>query len=435
MRWQKVIVAICFVLTLLGAGRVCCAAPAQTSQAANDQRAPEVVDRIARLFSAKSSIATVQMQIKNENGQRDISMKIWSLGDKLLAPHHQVLQGSGHRRPQRRQRRLVLPAENQSHGQSPGLDVDERMDGQRLLDRRSGERDLSHARLHHQHLFSGKPRRHRVDEYTLTPKPDAPVVWGKIILQIRQRRSMPTWQGFYDEDGKLVRELTFSDYKSMSGRLIPTRLVMQPADKAGPQTTIEYEDIAFDVPISGNTFSAAQSETMSGRLLQLAWRNLWRNRRRTFITMAAIAFGYVMLLFVACLMAGLRWQMIENGTSPGHVSDPGACSRLLSQPLHSKDSRRKQRHGCRRVARRHHRRSPRLRRGAQGLRLRLAQRRPSLRRRRADGDRSRPGTKVTILNKQLVKGSYLTARAPKSVVIGDKLASTIGIELGSEMFC
>ncbi len=54
---------------------------------------------------------------------------------------------------------------------------------------------------------------------------------------------------------------------------------------------------------------------MSGRLLQLAWRNIWRNRRRTFITLAAIAVGYAMLLFVACLMAGLRWQMVENGTS------------------------------------------------------------------------------------------------------------------------
>ena len=31
--------------------------------------------------------------------------------------------------------------------------------------------------------------------------------------------------------------------------------------------------------------------------------------------MAAIAFGYAMLLFVACLMAGLRQQMIESGTS------------------------------------------------------------------------------------------------------------------------
>ena len=53
---------------------------------------------------------------------------------------------------------------------------------------------------------------------------------------------------------------------------------------------------------------------MSGRLLRLAWRNLWRNPRRTLIAMAAIGFGYTMLLFVACLMAGLRQQMIESGT-------------------------------------------------------------------------------------------------------------------------
>ena len=42
--------------------------------------------------------------------------------------------------------------------------------------------------------------------------------------------------------------------------------------------------------------------------------------------MAAIAFGYAMLMFVACLMAGLRWQMIENGTrlllSQIQVHDP-----------------------------------------------------------------------------------------------------------------
>src|ERR1700690_41129 len=66
---------------------------------------------------------------------------------------------------------------------------------------------------------------------------------------------------------------------------------------------------------------------MSIRLIQLAWRNLWRNYKRTFITMAAIAFGYAMLMFVACLMAGLRWQMIENGTSlllsQIQVHDPG----------------------------------------------------------------------------------------------------------------
>ena len=59
------------------------------SHAADDQQSRETVERVARLFSSKSSIATVKMQIINEDGQRDISMKIWSLGDKILAPYHQ----------------------------------------------------------------------------------------------------------------------------------------------------------------------------------------------------------------------------------------------------------------------------------------------------------------------------------------------------------
>jgi hypothetical protein len=70
---------------------------------------------------------------------------------------------------------------------------------------------------------------------------------------------MPVWQRYYDEDGMLVRELTFSEYKTESGRLIPTRLVMQSMDKGGKkaveQTTITYKDIVFDEPISQEMFS------------------------------------------------------------------------------------------------------------------------------------------------------------------------------------
>jgi outer membrane lipoprotein-sorting protein len=94
-----------------------------------------------------------------------------------------------------------------------------------------------------------------VDEYTLIPKTDAVVVYGKIVLQVRQDNQMPAWQRYYDEDGKLVRELTFSDYKTMGGRLIPTRLVMRPTDRAGAQTAIVYDDIAFDATITDGTFA------------------------------------------------------------------------------------------------------------------------------------------------------------------------------------
>ncbi len=56
---------------------------------------------------------------------------------------------------------------------------------------------------------------------------------------------------------------------------------------------------------------------MTQGLVQLAWRNLWRNPRRTCISVAAIALGYAMLLLFACLLHGLSQQMIDNGTRMG----------------------------------------------------------------------------------------------------------------------
>jgi ABC-type lipoprotein release transport system permease subunit len=41
--------------------------------------------------------------------------------------------------------------------------------------------------------------------------------------------------------------------------------------------------------------------------------------------------------------------------------------------------------------------------------------------------------KITVLQTRMVKGSYLTGRMPKGVVMGDKLATTIGVEVGSEI--
>jgi outer membrane lipoprotein-sorting protein len=195
------------------------------------------------------------MQISNEDGQRNLSMKIWSLGDKVLVritgPQDEagtaiLKDGSDIQYYLPKSNRTVkIPA---SMAMTSWMGSDFTIDD--LVKQSFLTRDYSISIS-----FTGKRGGVAVYEYTLTPKPEAAVVWGKIVLQIRQADSVPTWQGYYDEDGKLVRELTFSEYKTIGGRLIPTRLVMRPADKAGAQTTIEYEDIAFDVPISEGTFS------------------------------------------------------------------------------------------------------------------------------------------------------------------------------------
>jgi outer membrane lipoprotein-sorting protein len=228
---------------------------AQISHAADDQRAKETVDRVASLFSSKSSIATVKMQIFNEDGQRDLSMQIWSLGDKVLVritnPQDEagtaiLKEGSDVR--------YYLPKTNRTVKIPASMAMTSWMGSDFTIDDLVKEpfltRDYTISTS-----FEGKRGSVAVYEYTLTPKPDAAVVWGKIVLQFRQADGVPTWQGYYGEDGKLARELTFSEYKTKSGKVIPTHLVMQSADKAGSHTTIDYEDIAFDVPIVAGTFS------------------------------------------------------------------------------------------------------------------------------------------------------------------------------------
>ena len=48
---------------------------------------------------------------------------------------------------------------------------------------------------------------------------------------------------------------------------------------------------------------------------QLAWRNIWRNPRRTAVIMTAIVIGVWNMIFTSALMRGNLVGMINNGIS------------------------------------------------------------------------------------------------------------------------
>jgi len=56
-------------------------------------------------------------------------------------------------------------------------------------------------------------------------------------------------------------------------------------------------------------------------LLKLAWRNLWRHRRRSLLTVAAIGLGLAVLIFMVSFIVGLEEMMVEQvaRSSAGHV--------------------------------------------------------------------------------------------------------------------
>ena len=53
----------------------------------------------------------------------------------------------------------------------------------------------------------------------------------------------------------------------------------------------------------------------------LAWRNLWRNHRRTIVMLSAITIGVWAMIFMTALMRGMVNEMIRDGIRalPGHV--------------------------------------------------------------------------------------------------------------------
>ncbi len=86
------------------------------------------------------------------------------------------------------------------------------------------------------------------------PKPQAPVVWGKILYAVRAD-FVPLKQEFYDEHGKLVRALTYSEVRKLDGREVPTRWEMKPTDKPGKSTVITIKSAHYDKPLDDSLFS------------------------------------------------------------------------------------------------------------------------------------------------------------------------------------
>ncbi|MBI3801611.1 MAG: outer membrane lipoprotein-sorting protein [Deltaproteobacteria bacterium] len=248
MRWQKGALILLLGLRVL--------LSSQLAAALNDQQAWEIIDEVDQLLRGQSSSGTVQMQISTVHWQRDLSLHIWSLGTE-----HVLIRITN---PQKEAGTATLKIADDIWNYLPKVNRTIKIPTSLMMDSWMGSHFTNDDLVKESRLvrdygittsFEGNRAGVEVYEYILTPKPEAAVVWGKIVIEVRQADHMPTWERYYDEEGKLVRELTFSDYKTMGGRLIPTRLLMRPADKADEQTVIIYEDIIFDAAISQDTFS------------------------------------------------------------------------------------------------------------------------------------------------------------------------------------
>ena len=220
------------------------------------QTATEIVQKADNVYRGLSNRSQMSMTMVRPTWERTVTMKSWSKGDDyamvyVLSPARdkgQVFLKRGndlwHWVPSIA-RLVKMPPSMMSQGWM-GSDVS----NDDIMRQSSLVTDYTH-RLLAPESKAGLA----CYKIELLPKPDADVVWGKIVLWIATNNFLMLQSEYYDEDGFLVHTITGADIKQMGGRTVAARMEFVPADEPGNKTVIVIQSIEFDVDIPDSFFS------------------------------------------------------------------------------------------------------------------------------------------------------------------------------------
>ncbi len=223
---------------------------------AQELTATEIVQKADEKNRGKTSQGEMTMTIIRPKWKRSISLKYWSKGDDyfmiyITAPAKekgQVFLKVG------KEMWNYVPTISRMIKIPPSMMMQSWMGSDftndDLVKQSSIVKDYDHA-LEGEETIRGKA----CYKIVLTPHPDAPVVWGKIISWIT-KDGLNMWKAeYYDEDGYLQNTENSYDIKHMGDRDIPTRLEMIPAGEEGKKTVMEIINVVFNQPIDDSFFS------------------------------------------------------------------------------------------------------------------------------------------------------------------------------------
>jgi Outer membrane lipoprotein-sorting protein len=223
---------------------------------ARAQDAKVVVDHVDRILRGQSSRGRMTMTIVTRQWSRSLDLAMWSLGTEYALVRVDA--------PAREAGTATLKVQNDVWNYLPRVDRTIKipaslMQGAWMGSHFTNDDLVKESRLVKDYdiatSFDGVRGGARIWEFTLTPRPEAPVVWGKVLMEVRQADTLPIRSRYYDDAGRLSRTMTFDDYRRMGGRAVPARLTVLPADKPDEHTVVEYHDLEFDLGLEPDFFS------------------------------------------------------------------------------------------------------------------------------------------------------------------------------------
>ncbi len=220
------------------------------------QNATEIVRKANDLVMGKTSQGINKMKVVRPDWSREVTMKVWSKG----TDYYMILITA----PAREKGQVFLKRKNELWNWMPSIGRMIKIPPSMMMQSWMGS-DFTNDDLlkessivnDYVHKIIGSEVVDGYDCYKieLTPKPNAAVVWGKILMWVSKKEYYELKIEFYDETGALINMQLGSEIKKMGGRTLPTKLIMIPMDKKGNKTILELIDVVFDKPIPNSFFS------------------------------------------------------------------------------------------------------------------------------------------------------------------------------------
>lgn len=226
-------------------------------QAESDsERVKMLLNEVDDLWRGQSSYAVTSMHVKTAHYERTMKMEGWSKGkEKTLFRIMQPLREKG---------TATLKSDNHIYTYLPKTDRTIKLTSGMMMGSWMGSHltndDLvKEARLEEDYTaeisFEGERDGQNIIEFSLIPRLDAAVVWGKLVLIILEDSHIPVIEYYYDEDMVLARTIEFSDIQLLGGRERPAVLTVVPADKPDEYTRFVYEELSLNVALKDSLFS------------------------------------------------------------------------------------------------------------------------------------------------------------------------------------
>lgn len=222
----------------------------------NAQTAKEIVEKADQLMRANSSYSEIEMTIQKPDWSRTMGMKVWA-----LEPDYALIYIT---EPARDKGTVTLKRYNEVWNWLPSAQKVIKIPPSMMLQSWMGSDftndDLVRASSivkDYTHELIGEEKINGYDCYKikLTPKPEAGVVWGKIITWISKEKYLQVKTDYYDEEGELIKSFNGSNEQKMDGRNIFAHWEMIPYDEPGNKTILDYKEINFNIDIEESFFS------------------------------------------------------------------------------------------------------------------------------------------------------------------------------------